>query len=110
MNYEVLCCSIWYEWVYNPTSHKICKNNAITMTVYKVPEVNILVKVKNIYIYKSMYFLSVCYILRWSPCQTNLTYLKSGTSQCSILHMYSFRFIVPECVLQSAMCVDTDMT
>lgn len=62
MNYEVSCCSIWYEWVYNPTSHTICKNNAITMTVYKVPEVNILVKV-NIYIYKSMYFLSVCCIL-----------------------------------------------
>lgn len=29
----------------DPASHKICKNNAITMTVYKVPEVHILVKV-----------------------------------------------------------------
>lgn len=25
-------------------SHKICKNNAITLTVYKVPRVNVLVK------------------------------------------------------------------
>lgn len=42
----MLSCSIWYEWVLHPASHKICKNNAITLTVYKVPEVNVLVKRK----------------------------------------------------------------
>ena len=31
----------------NPATHKICKNNAIIMTVDKVPEVNILVKVNK---------------------------------------------------------------
>lgn len=31
----------------DPATHKICKNNAITMTVYKVPEVNMLVKVEK---------------------------------------------------------------
>lgn len=31
----------------NPATHKICKNNAITMTVYKDPEVNMFVKVKK---------------------------------------------------------------
>lgn len=43
MDSEMLCCSIWYEWVLHPASHKICKNNAITLTVYKVPGVNVLV-------------------------------------------------------------------
>lgn len=44
MDSEMLCCSIWYEWVLHPVSHKICKNNAITLTVSKVPGVNVLVK------------------------------------------------------------------
>lgn len=49
----------------NPASHKICKNNAITMTVYKVPEVNILVKVKKIYhpMYFSFLFVTFLSIL-----------------------------------------------
>lgn len=48
----------------DPATHKICKNNAITMTVYKVPEVNMLVKVggKNQY-HKDVLF-SVCYIFK----------------------------------------------
>ena len=47
----------------NPASHKICKNNAITMTVYKVPEVYIYIYTcesgKQIYITKMYYFLFV---------------------------------------------------
>lgn len=39
------CVAVYGMSGCNPASHKICKNNAITMTVYKVPEVNILVKV-----------------------------------------------------------------
>lgn len=35
----------------NPASHKICKNNAITKTVYKVPEVNILVEVMFFFLF-----------------------------------------------------------
>ncbi len=42
-------------------SHKICKNNAITMTVYKVPEVNILVKIEKINI-MMFFFLFVTFL------------------------------------------------
>lgn len=67
MNYEVLCCSIgWGVWSgCNPASHKICKNNAITMTVYKVPQVNILVKVrkkKNSISWRCFFFLSFLFV------------------------------------------------
>lgn len=41
------CVAVYGMSGCNPASHKICKNNAITMTVYKVPEVNIRVKVKK---------------------------------------------------------------
>lgn len=30
-----------------PATHKICKNNAITLTVYKDPEANVSVKVEK---------------------------------------------------------------
>lgn len=79
----------------NPASHKICKNNAITMTVYKVPGVNILVKVqkrnkKKINIMKMYYFLFATFLSKLSGfhCQRNLTYLKSGALQCGIVKMY----------------------
>lgn len=72
----------------NPASHKICKNNAITMTVYKVPEVNILVKVeKKKKKSSNVFFLFVTFlsILSGFYAMRNLTYLKSGTLQCSIV-------------------------
>lgn len=56
MNYEVLCFSVSGC---NPASHKICKNNAIITTVYKVSEVNLLVKVKKDQYYEDVLF-SVC--------------------------------------------------
>lgn len=83
------CVAVYGVSGCNPASHKICKNNAITMTVYKVPAVNILVKVKKKYHPMYFFFLfPVCYIFkysRWFLRQRNLTYLKSGTSQCSIV-------------------------
>lgn len=51
----------------DPATHKICKNNAITMTVYKVPEVNMLVKMeKKICIIKMYYFLFVTFFSKLS--------------------------------------------
>lgn len=53
------CVAVYGMSGCNPASHKICKNNAITMTVYKVPGVNILVKVgkkKKINIMTMFYF------------------------------------------------------
>lgn len=48
----------------SPASHEICKNNAIIMTVYKVPEVNILVKVKKkIYITSVLFFFLLFFYL-----------------------------------------------
>lgn len=43
---EVLCCS---TSGCNPASHKICKNNAITKTVYKVAEVTVLAGVMSLF-------------------------------------------------------------
>lgn len=45
--FHVGCLAVFGMSGCKPASHKICKNNAITMTVYKVPEVNVLVKVKK---------------------------------------------------------------
>lgn len=60
------CVAVYGMSGCNPASHKICKNNAITMTVYKVPEVNILVKVKKkkINIMTMLFFFSVCHIFK----------------------------------------------
>lgn len=69
------------------------------MTVYKVPEVNMLVKVekKKISIMKMCYFLFVTFLSKLSGfhARKNLTYLNSGTLQCSIVKMYLFIFLVP---------------
>lgn len=52
MKFEVLCAVCFLSGC-NPASHKICKNNAITKTVHKVPEVTI------VYLWKWC-FSSIC--------------------------------------------------
>lgn len=47
----------------NPATHKICKNNAIILTVYKDPEVIMLVKVRKSVDHEDVFFsFSVCFI------------------------------------------------
>lgn len=61
MSYEVSSHSR-AGWVgVNPATHKICKNNAIILTVYKDPEVNMLVKVHKSMDHENVLF-SVCFI------------------------------------------------
>lgn len=56
------CVAVYGMSGCNPASHKICKNNAITMTVYKVPEENILAKVrKKIQYHGDIFFLFVTF-------------------------------------------------
>lgn len=47
-----------------PATHKICKNNAITLTVFKDPEVNMFVKVEKKKQYHEDVLFSVCYIFK----------------------------------------------
>lgn len=59
-----------------------------------------------------MYFFSVCDTFKWTqrfPCQRNLTYLKSGTFQCSIdVFIYRSRARGLDQHLQSKACGDRD--
>lgn len=64
MTLEVLCCSI--TKCVGGILHKICKNNAITMTVYKVPEENIHITVfKKRYKVMMFSFSACCFFFFW---------------------------------------------